>query len=243
MESYTGIHQLLCKGCQKVPLHYRCVNWKPGNDPRLVSWSCQGCLSSKVLEYCPGCSRNERLSKEVLVFTDSSSTQEVVRRDIARTGCSNCRKENIQCSQLHTTATKCTHCLEHDLDCDCKVVRTACFNCSNRLLRCSGNMESCTNCLRSQFECRPRQRVRRTRPTANDAQTAPAEDPLDVIDGMKASLAFDSCLSCAENPMFRCDRDLGGCTHCRIKKQPCEYPPLAGTLPGISYYNTVSWIY
>ncbi|KUJ14323.1 uncharacterized protein LY89DRAFT_686809 [Mollisia scopiformis] len=236
MEVYPGIHQFMCKGCRNVQLHYQCVFWSPGDH----AWNCQDCLplremlNQTKLEFCPGCVRKQKAPEkatEPIANVEFSSTKQFFPADIVRMGCSSCRKRKISCSRLYTAASKCEGCLEEDLECDCKVMRRTCQYCKDRMIRCTGNEDTCTNCMRFQQECKPVKREKVTKPVRKDAQSAPARDHLDVIDGMKADLSFDNCLSCEKDSMLRCDRNLDGCVHCKIKKQPCEYPsPLASTL-------------
>lgn len=247
MEVYPGIHQFMCKVCQKYPLHYRCVNWSPNNDPRFVSWNCQGCLPPKCLEVCSQCSTSQLPPSKrfSLPPIDPSYTNISRRVDIVRSGCSNCRRKRITCSRLHTTASKCITCLDHDLECDCKVVRAACEYCRSSKIRCYGNEDDCVTCIRFQQKCIPLERHMATMPLPDGEESTPtteipknaaAEGLLDVIDGMKMKRFSFGCSSCEENPMLRCDKNVNGCAQCRIKKQPCVYPsvvnPLSAPLHG-----------
>ena len=206
MEALPGLHQIMCKGCQKVPLQYRCLRWSPNNDPRFVSWNCEGCLPSRGTEYCYDCgiSRTMSIASMVTPPVQFSSTSAFATDIVSRTECSNCRINRIPCSRLHTAASKCEACLEHNLECDCEVIRKTCHYCTRRKLRCAGNEDSCIYCIKFLQECKP-------------------YEP-------EKALSSESCLGCEDSPTLTCDRNPDGCVHCRLRKQPCMYPSPNGEI-------------
>lgn len=217
----TSTHQVLCENCQALT----------NSSPQEPSWNSQGHASPNAL-LCLICtpekqSTTGKIPKNVVPIPEP--LRYYTQNGLMRTDCTSCRKAKIQCSRLQTTASKCTHCLEHDLDCDCRVMRATCQCCKDRWLRCTGNEEICTNCTQYGLECKPYKREKSTSPMMEGAPTILAKGPMDIIDGMKTSRAFDSCFNCQENSMFICDRDFHGCKHCKVNNEQCYYPSFTGT--------------